>query len=105
MVDFAAGRYAMNEAAITEAMILTKAADWQYEHEWRLTSGSGRDPGQAFEDAKFNPQELTGFVLGARMPAIARLHFAELARAINPNVEVLQAQLAPRAFKIELLSA
>jgi hypothetical protein len=105
LVDFVAGRYVMDGASIAESLIMTKAVDWQYENEWRLTSGSGRNPQEAFEDAKFNPRELTGIVLGARMSAGAKSHFARLARALNPDVEVLQASLATKSFEIEVSPA
>lgn len=99
--DFAAGRLSLDPEALARTMLLTKAAGWSYESEWRIVSGDGRARNAAFEDVKFHPKELTGIILGARMPSQSKEHLSALARAVNPNIEVFTAELATRSFLIE----
>lgn len=80
----------------------TKAADWSYEREWRILFGRGRDPGSPFEDLPFGEEQLTGLILGFRMPEVARRELIDLAKRLNPAVEVFHARPARREFRIEV---
>jgi hypothetical protein len=104
-VDYAAGRAALDPQALARTMVLSKAKEWEYEKEWRIASGDGRDKTREFEDIEFNRKELTGLILGARMPDGDKARFVDLARNLNPSVEILQARLAARAYRIEVAPA
>jgi hypothetical protein len=46
----------------------TKAPDWSYEREWRITSFMRQTDTGPFTDYKFDPRELTGVYLGPNIP-------------------------------------
>jgi hypothetical protein len=47
----------------------TKAPDWSYEREWRITSFKRQTDTGPFTDYKFESRELTGVYLGPNIPA------------------------------------
>ena len=96
-----AGR-AEDPKVVTARQIYTKADVWAYEKEWRIQFGYGRDPDAPFEDLRFGEEQLTGLILGCRMPEADRTALTALARALNPEVEILVTRPAARAFRIDL---
>lgn len=88
--------------AIANVQIYTKAEIWSYEREWRMQLGFGRDPAAVHEDLPFGDELVTGLIMGCRMPVEDRAVLAALARTLNPEVELMVAQPARRAFAIEL---
>lgn len=87
---------------ISDSQIYTKASAWSYEREWRIQFGHGRDPGVAFEDLRYGDEQLTGVVLGCRMPSEHQAELAALARGRNPAVELFRALPAQREFRMML---
>ena len=64
--DILAGYGDLNRDWLLKAVVLTKYRPWAHEAEWRVYSGRGRIS-DAFEYVPFNPQELDGLILGARL--------------------------------------
>lgn len=88
--------------ALTDAQIYTKAVDWAYEREWRIQFGFGRDRDAAHEDLPFGAEELTGLILGCRMDAARQAELADLARRLNPEVEIFVTRPSTRAFEMAI---
>lgn len=53
--------------SLLEIATYTKAPDWSYENEWRITSFKKEPEVGLFTDYRFNPQELAGVYLGPKM--------------------------------------
>lgn len=64
----------------------SKSAEWEYEREWRISSGNGRSSEVDFEDVPFHRQELMGVIFGYRATNDIVTEFSNLARAANPVV-------------------
>jgi hypothetical protein len=88
--------------AVAQVQIYTKADVWSYEREWRLQFGFGRDRDAAHEDLPFGDELLTGLIMGCRMPREDRVILATLAKALNPDVDLMVGRPAARVFAIEL---
>lgn len=99
--DVLAGTASIDVRKALDAMVYTKAKEWAYENEWRVFTGDGRDKEAPYEDVPFGHKELTAIIFGAKMPEPNRIEFAAMAKAINPDIRLLEAKLAA-PFKIEL---
>ncbi|MBM1173487.1 DUF2971 domain-containing protein [Microvirga arabica] len=100
--DFLAGRDELKPRPFLDRLIYTKSADWSYEHEWRIWSGSGRNPEAAFEDVRFHPLELDGVILGYRMPQDKRHATIALVRRLYPHAEILHVVPSERQFQLAI---
>jgi hypothetical protein len=100
--DMLSGRVSMDVRAISERIVFTKSTHWAYEQEWRIWSGDGRNPEAEYEDIHFASLELTGVILGCRMPNAERAAFAEEVIALYPRAQLHKAVLAPGAFAITI---
>jgi len=83
-------------------MSYTKSKDWEYEREWRIISGSGRDKKALYEDIQFGALELDALIVGSRMPYNDRQAFSELIRQRYPHAELLKVEKAEKKFKLEI---
>jgi hypothetical protein len=80
-----------------DAFLLTKAADWKYEEEYRIIDHA-HGSGNKF----FPPELLVGVILGARMPIEDKRAVVEWAGARKPYIEVLQASVSPESFSLDI---
>lgn len=103
LADLLAGRASMDAKSIMDRMVYTKAREWEYEQEWRIFSGSGRDPEALFEFVPFNPLELDAVIVGYRMPPEDRAVFSDLCRKNYPHAERLQIERSERQFQLTMV--
>ena len=78
---------------ITE-MYCTKSQDWSYEQEWRLLH---KEAGTRYHYAN---TELTGVYFGSRTTAEIRLVVGNLARMLNPAVDLWLGELSDSSFRL-----
>jgi Protein of unknown function (DUF2971) len=102
LADMMSGRVRMDVRAIMERLVYTKSKEWEYEQEWRISSGSGRNPEAPFEDILFNALELDAVILGCRMAKADREEISNLTRRLYPHAYILQANKADRNFRFEI---
>jgi hypothetical protein len=79
------------------AVLLTKAAFWDYEAEWRTLS----IPGEA-GFRKFTPGMLTGVVLGVATSTENRKMVADLCAKSATELRLLEAKIRPGAYAIDV---
>jgi hypothetical protein len=91
LVNMSAGIESINVTKIVDKIVYTKSAEYKYEREWRLCSGSGRDTNAPFEDIPFAWNELDGIVLGLNVSDSDRAEILALACGY-PNIEMMQAK-------------
>lgn len=89
LVDIIAGVAKTNARDIIEKIIYTKSADYEYEQEWRVSTGSGRNKHAPFEDVPFGLNELDGIIFGLRTSDADKTEIQELA-AKYPNIEMMR---------------
>ncbi len=89
LVDIIAGVAKTNARDIIDKIIYTKSADYAYEQEWRISTGSGRNKYAPFEDVPFGLNELDGIIFGLRTSDANKTEIQELA-AKYPNIEMMR---------------
>jgi hypothetical protein len=72
----------------------TKTKDWEYEREWRVGSFARDGQHGAHSDYGFNPQEVKGVILGAKISAENRAAMLDAVRRNCPHATVWQASVA-----------
>lgn len=100
--DFLSGLIDFDQAKRVNTLIYTKSDAWKHESEWRIFSGDGRSKNAPHEDVKFGAKELTGVVLGCRMPPDQRAALSLTIKRLYPHAEILQATPANHSFRLEL---
>lgn len=100
--DFLAGLITFDQQRRVDDLIYTKSAAWAHEREWRIYSGDGRNKDAPHEDIVFGSKELTGVILGCRMPEADRSNLSALIRRSYPDAEILQASIIDHKYEIEL---
>ena len=92
--DFASGRRALDAQLALDRIVFSKASEWQNEHEWRISSGAGRNEEALYEDVPFHPLELSALILGCRalQSAIVR---AQKSIAARNQGDVVPTPLSP----------
>jgi len=93
------GQVDINELDLFASSVLTKAADWAYEKEWRIIGGF--NPKVPYEDIPFHPTELTGLYLGCRIKPEDRDELLALVRADYPHASVYIGHKSDRTFSLE----
>jgi len=101
-IDFLAGRSHIEQAEVMDTMIYTKGVEWTNENEWRISTGSGRDPNADVEYVPFNPWELASVIIGIRTQEDDRRAIVDLVRERYPHATLEQAVKARGAFRIEI---
>jgi hypothetical protein len=105
LAEMLSGRISMDHESILHKMVYTKAREWAYEGEWRIFSGTGRDPRASFEDVPFNELELDAVICGHRMPEKDRETFSEIVLGQYPHAQILQAKkTAEIFFRLKIVS-
>jgi hypothetical protein len=101
--DLLSGRRIFNPATIMDWLIYTKSTEWNYEKEWRIYAGSGRNSSASFEDIQFHPSELDAIVLGYKMPRGTKIRLAKIANDSYPHAEILEAIPNSRNFELDIV--
>ena len=102
LCDIVSGRAEIDPKAVMFRIVFTKSREWAHEKEWRVFSGTGRNPDATFEDIKFDAEELDAIIVGCRMPEQDRAEFADLARRKYPNALVQEAVRQTDRFGLEI---
>jgi Protein of unknown function (DUF2971) len=89
---------------IFDRLIYTTSTEWSYEKEYRLTIHSSIPDNREYGTLQFHPEELTALYLGCRMKNADRQRVMELARTINPSVDIFEARIVPREFRLEYVN-
>lgn len=79
-----------------EALLLTKAADWSYEREWRVL-----DPHAGPGLRRFPANLLTGLILGSNMSASDRHAVIDWVRSSKSPLEIYQAERHPDRYALQ----
>lgn len=79
-----------------EALLLTKAADWSYEREWRVL-----DPLVGPGLKRFPANLLIGVILGANMSASDRRAVIDWVRSSKSPLEIYQAERHPDRYALQ----
>ncbi len=79
-----------------KSFLLTKAADWCYEEEWRIFDTNG--PGERF----FPEELLVGVILGALMSAEDKKYVVNLIGKRNFAVKIYQASVSKGSFSLDI---
>jgi hypothetical protein len=80
--------------------VLTKASCWEYEDEKRMIADKG---GPGFR--KFPPHALTGVIFGAKIDDKNRADTMVLLSQHRPGIEVMQAEIDDRHYRLNLVPA
>ena len=94
LANVLAGSADFDHQTTIDMFVYSKSSEWEYEKEWRIFSGSGRNREADFEDISFHPEELKAIVFGCRATNQTVTEFSKLAKAINPAVSVRQVERA-----------
>jgi hypothetical protein len=85
-------------------LILTKSADWGYEHEYRIIASPNYDDGIPIKPEgdflRISPDALTAVIIGCKAPA------DEITTLINnyaPNVTIKRAQRVPNHYRLQMV--
>ena len=102
LADLLSGAAKMIPDVLVDRMIYTKSTEWEYEREWRIYSGDGRNPAADYEDIPFHPLELEALIFGCRTSREIRLNLMEVVRANYPYARLFEIQLADREFNLRI---
>jgi hypothetical protein len=101
LVRMGSGQASINIREVRDKSVLTKAAEWSYEKEWRLVGGrTGAE--RLHEDIPFDALELSAVILGCRMPTEDRFEFVQLLSRNFPHARILEAEKDPKAFRLRI---
>jgi len=90
-----------DEHRMRDNFLYTKSKDWAYEREWRISSGDGRNPDEAFEFIPFGAKELSAVYFGCKMSEEDKAFCIKLILEKYPHVVVYQAQKVRGKFALE----
>jgi hypothetical protein len=85
-----------NSAKFVKTMLLTKSKLWQHEKEWRVI---GDEPGLH----RYDPEALTGIILGCCMTPVHKDLVRRLAGKCKPPVALFQAIPWKRDFRMQIV--
>jgi hypothetical protein len=91
----------MDTAGIMDRMIYTKSSHWNYEKEWRMSAGSGRDAAAPFELCPFGLNDIDGIIFGLRTSNADKLEIRRLAESY-PNIQFFEAQRERSHFGLQI---
>jgi len=100
--DLLAGRASIDPMSAMNKIVFTKSIEWAHECEWRMFSGSGRNPHAPYEDIRFGVEELDGVILGIRIPQGDREAITEIAKPRYPHAERLEIKTRDREFGLDI---
>ena len=100
MVLTLTGEFDLSEQHLLNKVVLTKAADWSYEAEWRVVLHM-TDPEVDAKFIRFAPEELSAIYFGCRTTNDTRSQISTVAMALNPKLELYRAFKSATDFAIE----
>jgi Ribosomal protein L7/L12 dimerisation domain/Protein of unknown function (DUF2971) len=103
LADMASGRVSMDGRAIMNRMVYTKVTKWAEEREWRIYSGTGRNPEARYEDIAFNPLELDAVIMGCQMPEHDRVELSNMTRRLYPHAKILRANNDEKETRLNIV--
>jgi hypothetical protein len=103
MSDAMAGRVRLDGVELSRRLVYTKSKSYEYEQEWRIYSGAGRNPAAPYEDLGFSPLELDAIIFGCRTTAADRDMIRDMVRPRYPHAEILKAELIGTSFGLEIM--
>jgi hypothetical protein len=103
LADIFAGTGSIYEAGILDRTVYTKSLDWAYEDEWRLSTGTGRNPNEPYEDCPFGGEEVDGVIFGLRTSGQEREEIAALLASF-PKVELMEVRRTPSSFGLSIVT-
>ena len=101
--DFMAGYKSLDVFAIMDLYVYTKGRQWDYEREWRIHAGDGRNHQADYEDIGFHKKELVGVIFGCRADQAIVSELSSLALKINPDLSIHQARKTGLTLEFERL--
>ena len=104
LVNISAGISNIDASAIMDKVIYTKSADYEYEQEWRISSGSGRDVEAPFEDLRFGRDELDGIIFGLKTSDADKDEIRALA-AEYPAASIMRAVRGRSSLELSIEAA
>ncbi len=81
-----------------DRLVYTKSRDWQYEKEYRLYVPFEIKKDERFSFIKYHAEELTAIYFGCRMSEDEKKATANLAKVINPHVNLFEVRVKSREF-------
>lgn len=82
-------------------LLYTKSPEWSYEEETRVVIPNEVPVGQSATFLKYQARELSHLFLGCRMSDTSRNQIIDMARALNPHVEISLAVLANDSYEMK----
>lgn len=82
-------------------LLLVKAKDWAYEHEWRVSRSDVGYPLGGPTDFEEPAPVFGAIYLGCRMPEEDKEEIRRLAQESLPDMEIWQAVESQRAYMVE----
>jgi hypothetical protein len=104
LLDVYSGLGTIEDAARTcyEQVVYSKDIHWEYECEWRIDGGTGEQPNEPLEDNRFNKEELTAVVFGARCSDEVKKRVRAI--CVNyPNVTFYNAAQSKKNYDLEII--
>ena len=83
--------------------IYTKSKEWEYENEWRIFTGDGRNPMVESEDIPFHVEELTGVILGCRVSNEKENEIIDILEEHYPLTKLFKSVKNQIEFKYEII--
>ncbi|WP_158543465.1 DUF2971 domain-containing protein [Dyella solisilvae] len=80
--------------------LYAKAAAWEYESEWRIDTGPGRDAGAEFEDVPFHPLELRAVYFGCKAAGDFRQFVGDIVGERFAHAEVWECRRSVDAWSL-----
>ncbi|WP_430475721.1 DUF2971 domain-containing protein [Thalassospira lucentensis] len=101
LIDVLTGLRRIAAKDIFRRIVTTKSSDWEYQQEWRIDGGFGREPDAKFEDFQFSPYELDGVIFGSKFPAENQKKIRDLCEHY-PCVKFFKAVISDKEFGIRI---
>lgn len=101
LINLFCGTFSLDGPDMLDRIVYTKSVEWEYEQEWRINSGSGRNDGASFEDLPFSANELDGVIFGLNISDADRDEIRELLSGY-PNVTLMQARRTDSSFVLAI---
>jgi hypothetical protein len=102
--DVLSGRSKLDTEEILTKYVYCKSTEWSYEREWRIFSGSGRNPDWPFEDIPFHQAELSEITFGCKMKIEDQVSVVALAKRQYPKARLSRVVMTDGSFDLSVRS-
>lgn len=103
--DVLAGRAEFDAAAVIQRLVYSKSRRFDYEQEWRIYSGDGRNAQADFEDLGFHPRELASVTFGYRASAEDEAAIRAIVGQRYRDITFQRAELHPARYEVNIVPA